>query len=185
MIITKIQVLDKGGIARRICGNMRPHVTTVRQGWVGSQTRGGFGGNAIFTVLEVQFPSKKTASKYAISLNHKSHMEGGFGGKMIFIKCRNSIISYKLDCLKKCDHQNSLKVPEDVLVSMQISLSVESTIFFTLKTVSKCVITTEALVHMLFLLSKKYYFPKKCLKLCDCLESFKSKIRGGFVATKI
>ena len=96
-----------------------------------------------------------------------------------------TLISYKLDCLKKCDHQNGLKVPGDVLVSMQNSLSVESTISFTLKTVSKCVITTEALAHMLFLLSKKYYFPKNCLKLCDCLESFKSKIRGGFVATKI
>ena len=55
-----------------------------------SRIRGGFSGNAIFTVLEVLFPSKKTASKCAISLNHKSHMEGGFGGKMIFTKFWNS-----------------------------------------------------------------------------------------------
>ena len=55
-----------------------------------SQIRGGFSGNAIFTVLEVLYPSKKTASKYAISLNHKTQMEGGFGGKMIFTKFWNS-----------------------------------------------------------------------------------------------
>ena len=55
-----------------------------------SQIGGGFNGNAIFTVLEVLFPSKKTASKNVIIFNHKSKREGGFGGKMSFTKCWKS-----------------------------------------------------------------------------------------------
>ena len=37
-------------------------------------------------------------------------------------------ISYKLDCLEKCDRQNFFKVQEEVLVTMHISLSDGDTI---------------------------------------------------------
>ena len=49
-------------------------------------------------------------------------------------------ISYKLDCLEKCDRQNFFKVQEEVLVTMQISLSDGDTISqvqFSSKTASK------------------------------------------------
>ena len=45
---------------------------------------------------------------------------------MQFLLSVESHISHKLDCLKKCDHQKFFKVQGEVLVTMQISLSVEN-----------------------------------------------------------
>ena len=47
---------------------------------------------------------------------------------MQFLQSVESPISHKLDCLEKSDHQNFFKVQEEVLVTMQISLSDGDTI---------------------------------------------------------
>ena len=46
---------------------------------------------------------------------------------MQFLQSVECPISHKLDCLEKCDHQNFFKVQEEILSTMQISLSVGST----------------------------------------------------------
>ena len=59
---------------------------------------------------------------------------------MQILESVGSSISHKLDCLEKGDHQNFFKVQEEVLVAMQISVSVRKYYFPSRKTASKCVI---------------------------------------------